>query len=99
MASHNQYRGYIKLPKKKAYRESIRLDFNAHIDAQLGGTKLDGFSLRLFVLKKASKGRLKEEHPEIGITLTPEEWLDLCDAMKREFESASEARKKFDGMR
>ncbi len=94
MAKQNQYRGYVKLPKKELYRESIRLDFNAHINREPEGTKLEGFSLRLFVLKKG----LKDQQPEMSVTLRPEEWLDLIDAMKEEFESASKARKDFDGM-
>jgi len=97
MASHNQYHGYIKLPNKKLQELPIRLDFNGHIHSEPGGTKLEGFSLRLFVLKK--KIGSKQEHPEMSVTLRPEEWLDLIDAMKQEFESVYAARKKFDDLR
>lgn len=92
MASHNQYPGYVKIPKKKLYLENIRLDFNGNINSQPDGTKLEGFSLRLFVLNK----KFKDEQPEIRVRLRPEEWLDLIDAMKEEFESVSKARKDFD---
>jgi hypothetical protein len=33
------------------------------------------------------------EGPEISVYLRPEEWLDLADAMKREYERHDEARK------
>jgi hypothetical protein len=95
MASHNQYRGYVKLPKKKLYLENISLDFNGHIDSNPGGTKLEGFSLRLFALGNT----IKDDQPEISVTLRPEEWLDLIDAMKEEFESVSKAREDFDKLR
>ena len=98
MATHNLYHGYIKLGKKKAYQQAIRLDFNAHIESGPGGAKFGNFSLRLLVLKKIVSGRSKEEHPEMGVTLRPEDWLDLIEAMKEEFESASKARRKFDDM-
>ena len=92
MASPNEYRGFVKLPRKKQCLENIRLDFNGHIDSKPGGTKLEGFSLRLFVVGKTGK----DELPEISVTLRPEEWLDLIDAMKEEFESVSKAREDFD---
>jgi len=95
MALHNDYRGSIKLPNKKLYDDLIRLDFNSHVAIQPGNAKLEGFSLRLFVPGKRSK----DEQPEISITLTPEQWLDLIDAMKAEFESVQKARKEFDDMR
>ena len=37
----------------------------------------------MFVLTK----NFKDEQPEISVTLRPEEWLDLIDAMKEEFEA------------
>lgn len=95
MASHNECSGYVKLPKKKLYSARVRLDFNGHVNSQPGGTKLEGFSLRLFTLGKS----LKNEQPEMSVTLRPEEWLDLIDAMRQEFESASRVRKEFDDMR
>jgi hypothetical protein len=81
MASHNQHRGYVKLPKKKLYSENVSLDFNGHIDSKPHGTKLEGFSLRAFVLGKT----FKDDQPEICVTLRPEEWLDLIDAIKEGF--------------
>lgn len=95
MASFTEYHGYIKLPKEKLQKDLIRVDFNAHIDSRREGTKLEGFSLRLFVPGKSPK----DEQPEMSITLTPEQWLDLIDAMKAEFESVQKARKEFDDMR
>jgi hypothetical protein len=97
MASHNEYPGYVKLPKQKAYSVRVRLDFNGRVFSKSGGTRLEGFSLRLFTMGK----NLKEwkEQPEISVTLRPEEWLDLIDAMKEEFEDASQARKEFDDLR
>ena len=94
MASRNKYRGYVKLPKMELYEDTIRLDFNGHVHSEPNGTKLEGFSLRLFVLKKNAK----DQQPEISVTLRPEEWLDLIDAMKEEFESVSKIRKTLDDM-
>jgi hypothetical protein len=99
MASRNQYLGYIKLPKKKTQEMRIRLDFNKNVYSESGSARLMGFSLRLFVSKRIVRGRFKEEHPEIGVTLRPEEWLDLIDAMKQEAEAAFEARKRLDDSR
>ena len=95
MPSQNQYPGYVKLPRKELCTENIRLEFNGHIDSNSNGTRLEGFSLRLFPLNKNHK----DEQPEISVTLRPEEWLDLIDAMKEEFESVSKARKDFDELR
>jgi hypothetical protein len=39
--------------------------------------------------------QLSDEQSEMSITLTPEQWLDLIDAMKAEFESVQKARKDF----
>lgn len=91
MASPNEYRGYIKLPKEKLSDCSIRLDFNGHMDVQPRNTSLRGFSLRMSVPGK----QLNDERPEMSITLTPEQWLDLVDAMKAEFDSVQKARKDF----
>ena len=95
MASQNDYLGSAKLLKKESYQGTIRLDFNGQINCLPGGTKLEGFSLRLSVPKK----NVKDDQPEITVNLRPEEWLDLIDAMKEEFESVSKARKNFDEMR
>jgi hypothetical protein len=89
MASHNQYPGYIKLPKEKTQKMNIRLDFNGRAILGSGTARLEGFSLRLYVSKRIVRGRFKEEHPEISVDLRPEEWLDLIDAMKHEYESAA----------
>jgi hypothetical protein len=96
MTSHHEYHGYLKLPKKKLQNDLIRVDFNGHIEARPGSAKLEGFSLRMAVIP--GKG-VKEEQPEMSVTLTPEQWLDLIDSMKAEFESAQKARKEFDGLR
>lgn len=95
MPSHNEYHGYIKLPKKKLYEHLIRLDFNGNMETSSKGTKVEGFSLRMFTIDQDLRG----EHPEIGVKLTSEQWLDLIDAMKAEFELVQEDRKKLDGLR
>jgi hypothetical protein len=94
MASNNEYYGYVKAPGKEAAAEKIRLDFNGHVDAESKGTKLGGFSLRMVVGKKTPK----DDQLEISVTLRPEEWLDLIDAMKEEFEAAQIVRKQFDDL-
>lgn len=96
MASHNKYRGYVKLPKVKEYPATIRLDFTPHIVVEPGASKLEGFSLRLFAPPEINRSKMNMDHPEIGVTLRPEEWLDLIDAMKEQFEIASKTRKDFD---
>jgi hypothetical protein len=39
------------------------------------------------------------QQPEISVTLTPEQWLDLIDAMKAEFERVQKGRGELDEMR
>ena len=95
MASHNEYYGYVKLPNEKLQNDLIRLDFNGHINSVGEGTRLEGFSLRMFVPGKHPG----DKPPEISVTLTPEQWLDLIDSMKAEFESVQKARKEFDDLR
>lgn len=92
MASHNEYPGYVKLPKKKLRKMPVRLDFNARINTDSTGSKWEGFSLRLFTLKRNLRG----EQPELSVDLRPEEWLDLIDTMKKEFKEAEKARRKLD---
>jgi hypothetical protein len=95
MTSPIEYRGTVKLPNKKSYDGLIRLDFTGHVAIRPGNAKLEGLSLRMFVPGKNSK----DEQPEMSITLTAEQWLDLIDEMKAEFESVQKARKEFDDMR
>jgi hypothetical protein len=95
MASFNEYYGHVKLPKEKLRKDLIRLDFNGQIQSRPEGTKLEGFSLRMFVPGK----NLGDDSPEISVTLTPEQWLDLIDSMKAELESVQKARKEFDDIR
>jgi hypothetical protein len=92
MSSFNEFPGYVKLPKKELYNAPVRLDFNARISADPKGAKWEGFSLRLFTLKRNQKG----EQPEMSVDLRPEEWLDLIDAMKNEYKQAEKARRKLD---
>lgn len=94
MASFNEYRGYVKFPGRDLCDGLIRLDFNGHLNvmSEPKSSKLEGFSLRMFVAGK----KPGDDKPEMSITLTPEQWLDLIDAMKAEFESVQEARKSFD---
>ena len=96
MPSQNLYPGYIRVPKKKPFQTALGLDFNGIINSQPGGTKLEGFTLRLYVPRKSSRSRAKDEYPEMSVTLRPEEWLDLVDSMREAFESVSAARKEFD---
>jgi hypothetical protein len=97
MASHNEFHGYVSAPKgvkHRVYKSKVRLDFNAQIDLGEKGAKVKGFALRLFTLPKR-KG-LTAPHPEIGVSLRPEEWLDLIDSMKEEYEKMESIRKHFD---
>jgi hypothetical protein len=45
----------------------------------------------MFVLKDNILG--PNPHPEMSVYLRPEEWLDLIDAMKDEFEMAQKGRR------
>jgi hypothetical protein len=95
MAKHNQFPGYIALPKKrKAIELNVRLDFNGQIEAKPGRAELKGFHLRMFVLKKKIGG--PDLHPEMGVYLRPEEWLDLIDAMKDEYERVDKGRRQLE---
>ena len=95
MPSFSEYYGSVKLPGKKLHNDLIRVDFNAYVDARHKGVRLEGFSLRLFVPGKNSE----ESQMEMSIKLTPEQWLDLVDAMKAEFESVQKARKNIEDLR
>ncbi len=94
MPAFNKYNGSVKLPGGKLRNDLVHLDFNAHVDARPESTKLEGFTLRLFVQGKNAS----DEQPELSIKLTPEQWLDLVDAMKAEFESVQKARKNIEDM-
>lgn len=95
MPSFNEYYGSVKLPGKEVSNDLIRLDFNGYVDARHKGVRLEGFSMRLFVPGKNSD----DGQTEMSIKLTPEQWLDLVDAMKAEFESVQKARKNFEDLR
>jgi hypothetical protein len=41
----------------------------------------------------------QSQQPEMSVTLTAEQWLDLIDAMKAEFERVQKGRKELDDMR
>jgi hypothetical protein len=99
--AHNEYRGagYIKIPKKKLYHSTIRIDFNSRIVRNSGKTKLLGFSLRMFGPVEIIKGKFKHNHPEISVHLRAEEWLDLIDTMKAEYKSAQKMLKDMDSLR
>jgi len=94
MPEFNQYYGSVKLPGKKLQNELIRVDFNAYVDARHKGVRLEGFSLRFLVQGKNSE----DGQTEMSIKLTPEQWLDLVDAMKAEFESVQKARKNIEDL-
>ena len=91
MAKHNEFQGYIKLPKEKLKKLNIRLDFNGQVEVTPGRAELKGFYLRMFVRKERIGG--PQTHPEMSVYLRPEEWLDLVDAMKDEFESHEKCRR------
>jgi len=91
MASQNEFPGYMKLPKKRLVNTRLRLDFNSRIVSDSKSSRWEGFSLRLFKLAKGIGN-----DPELSVDLRPEEWLDLIDAMKEEYERAEKARKKFE---
>ena len=90
MASHNTFPGYVKLPGKELYRHDIRLDFNPHLASDSEKTTLHTFSLRLF--------HLGNDHPEIAVELTTEQWLDLVEAMRVEFDRAQQSRKSLEDL-
>ena len=48
----------------------------------------------MFVLGDSSQ----KEQPEIAVTLSAEQWLDLIDAMRREYELSYELRKKLEDL-
>lgn len=97
MASHNSYPGYVKLPGKQLYHDTIRLDFNARIESDSVQTKLRGFSLRMFTLPEP-KDFGKQTQPEISVTLTAEQWLDLIDEMRRVLDQSDDIRKSLEDM-
>lgn len=97
MASHNSYPGYVKLPGKVLYHDTIRLDFNARIESDSEQTRLRGFSLRMFTLPEP-KDFGKQSQPEMSVTLTAEQWLDLMDAMKLVLEQSDETRKELEDL-
>lgn len=92
MPSRNEYPGYVKLPKKKLYNARIRLDFNARLMMEQKSARWEGFSLRLFTID----ANLRHEHPEISVDLRPEEWLDLIEAMKREYRDHERQRREWE---
>jgi hypothetical protein len=97
--AHNLYHGYVKLPGRAVYRQDIRLDFNPHLVSEPGATRREGFSLRMFTLpEQIQVGSDRQEQPEISVTLSPEQWLDLIAQMQQEFESSEEWRKRFDDL-
>lgn len=91
MGSHNSYLGYVKLPGKELYHDTIRLDFNARIESDCEQTRLRGFSLRMFTLPEP-KDFGKQTQPEISVTLTAEQWLDLMDEMRRVLDQSDDTR-------
>jgi len=97
--AHNLYHGYVKLPGKPLYHHDIRLDFNPHLVSEPGATRREGFSLRMFTLpEKIGLGKDRVEQPEISVTLSAEQWLDLIAQMQQEFDSSEEWRKRFDDL-
>lgn len=88
MSSHNSFHGYVKLPGNPLYDAEIRFDFNPQIDSRLEISRVNGFAMRMFTL-----GEGKGEQPEIAVTMTAEQWLDLIAEMQREYESAQKLRK------
>ena len=94
MGDSNKYLGYIKLPNQKAAEQTVWLAFNSKSEMQDGKITLHGFYLRMF----ADKDPIEEplDGPEISVYLRPEEWLDLTDAMKHEYERHDQAWKDFE---
>lgn len=90
--SSNVYQGYVKQTGRSPVKGFMRLQINPQVQCLDGGTKLNGFCLRI----SPRRDELGEEAPEMAIMLRPEEWLDLIDAMKAEFESAAEFRRSMD---
>lgn len=97
--ARNSFHGYVKLPGKRLYHHDIRLDFNPHLVSEPEGTRREGFSLRMFTLpEKIGVGGAREEQPEVSITLSAEQWLDLIAQMQQEFDSSEEWRKRSDDL-
>jgi hypothetical protein len=84
--------GYVQLPGKPEHAGEIWLTFNPQIYAAREGARHQGFCLRL----SATWPRVREGPPEIGITLTIEQWLDLIAQMQQELRRSEELRKEFD---
>lgn len=91
MGDSNKYPGYIKLPKQKAVDQTVWLAFNAKSEREDGKLILKGFYLRMFADKDSLEKPL--EGPEMSVYLRPEEWLDLAETMKHEYERHDQARK------
>jgi hypothetical protein len=83
MNTRNPLPGHVKLPGKEEVDREVRLDFNSLVGDAHGRTRIEGFNLRMFTI-----GKFGEEHPEISVDLTPEQWLDLIEAMRNEFDVA-----------
>jgi hypothetical protein len=97
--AHNLFHGYVKLPGKPLYYHDIRLDFNPHLVSEPGATRREGFSLRMFTLpEKIRTGKHRQEQPEISVTLSAEQWLDLIAQMQEEFDSSEKWRKRFEDL-
>lgn len=90
----NLFQGYVKLPGNPLYRHDVRLDFNPHLVNDTGTARREGFSLRLFTLSE----RFGEEQPEIAVSMSTEQWLDLIAQMQQEFDSSEEWRKRLDDL-
>jgi len=97
MPSSNTYPGYVKLPGKDIYHAEIRLDFNAQIVSNPEDTRIKSFNLRLFTLP-TSKEMGKGLHPELSVSLTSEQWLDLTEAMRAEIDRSDDTRKQLEDL-
>lgn len=95
MPSHNLYSGYVKLPGKSLYETEIRLDFNVEFDSESADTRVRSYNLRLFTLSSI-KNIGKGTEPEMSVSLTAEQWIDLIESMKEELDKADDIRKTFE---
>lgn len=77
--------GYVKLPHQRLYQANIKIELDLRLrnDRQLN--RLQGFSLRVLAPKAT-----ENEQPEIGITLSVEQWFSLMEAMKHQLDLAGE---------
>jgi len=90
----NEYSGHLAGAEKRNGPMMLRLDFNAHVIAEVGKNRLEGFSLR--IMERPEDVKFGKKKAEVSVRLTVEQWQDLIDAMKAELEMARGLRAEFE---